>query len=228
MCPHDRGHLKQQNFNFYHLENGIISTQYLYLWWKWILLFIVSANFLSWLFSFVLCNFRLSTSWARVISHRSSVQPRCREDPMGHFGVCLFSLNQFFLRKSLSGLNKLMFVKNLEQSMAVLNINTQKMSICWKKKILGSTPTPPEEAWVPLSSQMTLSNCYPNCHLLWLLCPWANGQTALIKSFPALSVGKGLTSRYPGSLALASTHLPPSWVKLWPLRLHQVQRAFQR
>lgn len=204
----------------------------LYLWWKWILLFIVSTNFLSWLFSFVLCNFRLSTSWARVISHRSSVQPRCREDPMGHFGVCLFSLNQFFLRKSLSGLKKLMFVKNLEQSMAVLNINTQQMSICWKKKKNSwfnshtsrrglSSPFLPDDSFLWL----------PNCHLLWLLCPWTNGQTALIKSFPPLSVGKGLTSRYPGSLALASTHPPPSWIKLWPLRLHQVsraQRAFQR
>lgn len=174
----------------------------------------MSADFLLRLFSFVLYNFQLSASSAGVISHRSLVQLSCGGDPMEYFGVCLFSLNQFFLRKSLSGLNKLMFVKNLEQSMAGLNI-FNKWVFVEKETLLVQLPHFQKRLKFPfplrwlflLVTQVTCPGCCVPGPMDRLL-------SALIKSFPAPSVGRGLTSRYTGSLALASTHPPPSLVKL--------------
>lgn len=102
------------------------------LWCKWILLFIVSADFLSQLFSYVLCKFRLTSSSARVISCEGPTQSKLKQAP-GAVLLLPLCTKPFFLRKSLSGLNKLIFVKNLKQYVAVLNnIITKQMSIFWK------------------------------------------------------------------------------------------------
>lgn len=155
-----------------------------YLWWKRILWFIVFADFPSWSFSFALCNLQLSVSSHKLFPAGVPHSLNCGGDPMGHFGVCLFSLNQFFLRKSLSGLNKLIFVQNLKQYMAVLNINTQQMSICWKQFLvqLPHLQKRPEFPFPP--RWLFLRSCYPS-DLLWLLCPCTNGHSCHDEVFPS-------------------------------------------